>query len=1773
MKRIVNKLRFALLLSFLALSAAAWSQGVPYINKMSITTQMFLEEMAGRLTFDEEAPATRITTPGAKPLPKPRRPIASPDTIDGIAYIASTVRITNESDLDELESKGVIIQCKFDKGLVTTLIPVDKIEDVAAIEGVTRINVSALVRPLTNLARQATNVDDVLTLSADAQNAGLSNIYDGSGVILGVIDDGIDFQHRAFQDKNGNTRIKGAYCYNGNSVTADWTGSGTLPTTDDSSEDHGTHTSTTAGGSSVVVSGSNVTVTDNHANATYGGMAPGADMYLAGTRLSTNYILNAFQKMNNYANQQGKPLVVSNSWGSSWYARDGYSDMSDVLAQYFGDNHPNRICLFASGNEAGMGADGQGGGRYVTGTSSQASPLGTIVRTTAWIESYGYQYYSGMLANAWTRASDAEGIGINIHVINKNNGSLYRSYSYTSTNNNAQTSVTLAGLNLSVFVLFDYVAGQGKHQAVVYTNNSASTSSYVFAIEAYPIGGSSSIVDIYGGDYTYLTNYVSTSGHTWVNGTDDQSMGDEAMDPNVISVGSYVTRNGTNSTGDISDFSSYAAQGTGPTGVQHPWITAPGEVIISGYNHYVSSHEGTVTVNNSTAPYGQMSGTSMATPAAAGIVALWLQAAQEVGKDLTTSEIKNIMAQTAIKDSWVTSGANRSHFGNGKINALGGIQYILDVYGSTDPVIRPNPTELDYVGRPGETYTQQVSVMGLNLTGPITATLSDPDNVFSMTATSASGLRANGQTVTLNAGDIINVSYSPQAVGNHTGTITLTSPGAEAATVTLNGTAALISEVMVCDGNYIAQTLPVIGLYHDENQHNQMIYPASLFQGTTLTAGSKIRSMTFYPTTGSIQQNGQTYYFSGINFYNGSIRFKVANLPSGSSGFNQENPEFKTATLTEVWNQNMPNSANTSATEWLIEFDEEFVYEGGDLLIDVTNPTTGNWGYTYFIVDEIVDILPGYVHYDSNQFTTDYLPKVTFLIEEPYSQEPTLSVDPTEVNIEDETDADRSATVAVTAENLTGALTTTVSNHWSANLNPSNTELTVTYNGKALHQVGSASVHSNADDLHASASADYLYTGPIYVIGDVNNYAWNTNNGAQMSRDENGIYTATVSTQQSSDAAYISFTKHLGSNIDGYRFGPVSSGNWWLTNETQGVYCPLDTLGNVNNIRVTPGYYVITIDSKNNQFMITPAVISSNVSPATGTLNFGTIFTGSTSTQTITITNDGDVPFTPSLNGPSGAFSTDYVPTELAPGESATITITYAPEYSGSDSETFTLSDGAHTYIWTLTGSAVTPVTHGYVDDVNVDFGEKALDETYTYTVRIYNDGDVSFEPTIDASGLDGVFGVTPTSGITVEPGEYYDLTVSFTPTEEGNYNSTFTVIINGVPTTVTVTGSGSATAMSDDIIHSNRVMVPVYKTDIEVLTAYTIEQLENDIDHSLPENVTNTDVNIKVGNDEAITRYDVYHKEGFKESETNWATGEINRTVAYATHNTNSYFPYAKDEENVNDWVQQTPVTFNSQATEMWIHLNDFVTVQDAATWYVPVVVADGVVTTGNTYGAPIRPSHLSLITASVNYDQSTVRTDATNNDAQYMYMTAEVALHCEVPQVEDGVNYHYECYKARAWRIWTPYVIGVGAGELTETLMGEVELSGTQDDAIIGCKDFQLVNGEWSLDEPTFCIPAGTTPLFVSRFYYRRVANSTPTLTTGGGGGGGGGGAGAPGDGPMPPGNPTSVVEFNVDREVVSVTYINPLGMTSSRPFDGVNIIVTRYTDGTTSTIKVFR
>ena len=795
-------------------------------DKLSTTTQMFLSELNGEPGAQKDAQAKKkakalgLNLGGFNP---DERVYATPDTIDGEVFIAAYVRLSEASAVSELEALGVRVQCKFKGGtLLTTLIPVDKIEQVAEISSVSRVNVSPMMKPFTYEARRKTNVDDVLTQSADAIAAGLDTKYDGTGVVLGVIDTGIDFNHIAFKDKNGNSRIKRAYVYNGSTENEYTSISNNL--TDDNSEDHGTHTCSTAGGSSVIVSGNNVTVTDDHSAATFGGMAPGADLYLAGVKnLSSTYLSNAVSNMVSYADAQGKPLVVSNSWGSQIGPHDGTGDVADVYNELFGDSYPNRVALFASSNDGGNSKDNEGGGYHVSGTATSSAPLSSILRSATYINTDGGYYYAGIIANAWARSTSVSKLGIKIIVLNASTGEELKAVTMTSAGSVSGLSTYYSG---SLYVYYDQVESD-KTQVLLYSSNGITsrstntttkngetyyTSKYTLAIQVYPISGSS-VVDVWGGNYGYFTSHLTTSGYNWKAGSDDMSVSDEATIANVIPVGAYVSKNvitdyaGTEHSftdeytmGDIAYFSSYATAAESPTGLQYPWITAPGARLIAGVNHnhttsvdsysyYGSNYNSDLVVNSSSSPYAAMQGTSMATPTAAGIVALWLQAASENDISLTVNDVKNVMRETAIHDAYTDTGANASHFGNGKIDALAGIEYICP---SKGPRIAASNKNITFEGYATKTYTQTVTVTGSRLEGGITATLADNSGAYSISpVTIAKADAENGATLT--------ITWAPAAAGTQSATVTLSSTGADDVVITLTGTAQAATPTLIVD--------------------------------------------------------------------------------------------------------------------------------------------------------------------------------------------------------------------------------------------------------------------------------------------------------------------------------------------------------------------------------------------------------------------------------------------------------------------------------------------------------------------------------------------------------------------------------------------------------------------------------------------------------------------------------------------------------------------------------------------------------------------------------------------------------------------------------------------------------------------------------------------------------------------------------------------------------------------------------------------------------------
>ena len=76
---------------------------------------------------------------------------------------------------------------------------------IASLQGVKSVSATSCLKLHCDSARSYTHTSDVLT------GRGLPMPYDGTGVIVGMVDCGIEYQHPAFKDANGNSRISRVY--------------------------------------------------------------------------------------------------------------------------------------------------------------------------------------------------------------------------------------------------------------------------------------------------------------------------------------------------------------------------------------------------------------------------------------------------------------------------------------------------------------------------------------------------------------------------------------------------------------------------------------------------------------------------------------------------------------------------------------------------------------------------------------------------------------------------------------------------------------------------------------------------------------------------------------------------------------------------------------------------------------------------------------------------------------------------------------------------------------------------------------------------------------------------------------------------------------------------------------------------------------------------------------------------------------------------------------------------------------------------------------------------------------------------------------------------------------------------------------------------------------------------------------------------------------------------------------------------------------------------
>ena len=669
-----------------------------------LTVGINAQKIDQRLTQLVEKSAQRRAQ-GAEPLdPKAvNKTIAVSFNADGTIASFSGIAILKEGaecPTARLEQMGVEVRFQIGK-MVALNIPADKLQALEEVEEISYVKADEMLRPTNDVARKETKADQIVE-TAKATAAGLPQAYTGKGVVLGIIDIGIDYNHGAFRHADGSTRVVKAFMMNDNKGHySSATGEEIKDfTTDNMTSSHGTHTAATATGTEL-------------GNGQQG-VAPEVDIILCGLNQysSTTNIAGFIKEIFAYAKLVNKPAVVSISMGSILFLHDG----SDFIAAAVREETKNgteagRVVLISSSNSAAnwQSIVKSGTTKTVMGSATEVTATAPAVYN-CFYTFYASDYQDFTIALKVVDITTGEVMPIGNHVLDQKLGAVKENFDLMKDPN------------------FE-TATPGK-KAVVYYLNLMETAvklddaKYRLAVVATSKEGQKLKLICNGDnnaepcfDAPTVAGGFDFAADGWTKGNGDIAINASICDDAVISVGSYITRTGWNNRegqgvsyppstftnkvqqiGEISDFSSW---GTDDNGKPYPTIIAPGQGTISAANNYdystfiadetnpggavpnPNSNEaknfliGRIDKHNRRNWYMLMQGTSMSCPHAAGIIALWLQAKPT----LTVNEIKSVLKETCVNDSWTTNVANipsgnKIQAGYGKIDAIAGLKKI-----------------------------------------------------------------------------------------------------------------------------------------------------------------------------------------------------------------------------------------------------------------------------------------------------------------------------------------------------------------------------------------------------------------------------------------------------------------------------------------------------------------------------------------------------------------------------------------------------------------------------------------------------------------------------------------------------------------------------------------------------------------------------------------------------------------------------------------------------------------------------------------------------------------------------------------------------------------------------------------------------------------------------------------------------------------------------------------------------------------------------------------
>jgi len=578
------------------------------------------------------------------------------------------VRVDDAAAVDALRAAGVTVEGKAGN-LLTVRVPRERVGALSSVAGVRGVSRAHRLSLCNDSARYYSHVDAAHT------GEGFSQAYKGSGVIVGLIDTGVDVNHINFCNASGKTRVKAVYWPVGSGGTVPVVDGDTLPgscwesaatiallTADNTKATHGTHVLGSAAGS--------------YAGNDWYGVAPEADLVVCGIPeddLTDANVGNCMRYICDYARRAGKPCVINMSLGDFVGSHDGTSPICELIDELAGEG-----CIFvlAAGNDGALKVHAEAS---VTGVGDTAR---VMLRNR-----YGGTYYSGGVSS-WSDGAQTH--RLRVAMVNRTSGvTLWTSpwVDLLPTDSVLELSSDADSLLLKYYKgdisVGSELATNGRYHTLVEFTGRATSSAYVMSLQY--VCDQEVALSCWSSTYT---NFLTTSVAGYTSGTSDGSISDMATTDNCISVGSYCSRSRmTTKSGSTRTFSStpteiasYSSYGPDARGVRRPDVCAPGCWLVSSGSRYDSvsivgktNIAPSAAVNDVEYYYYPNSGTSMATPVVTGAVALWLQADSK----LTAADVRKILETTSYSDDYVTGG-NAERWGFGKLDVAAGLRYILE---------------------------------------------------------------------------------------------------------------------------------------------------------------------------------------------------------------------------------------------------------------------------------------------------------------------------------------------------------------------------------------------------------------------------------------------------------------------------------------------------------------------------------------------------------------------------------------------------------------------------------------------------------------------------------------------------------------------------------------------------------------------------------------------------------------------------------------------------------------------------------------------------------------------------------------------------------------------------------------------------------------------------------------------------------------------------------------------------------------------------------------